>query len=144
MDLVYLIGQYLATPALLDAFAVPASKAWAWWARAGKQLAASGGPGCRLSKLISLRMQYSIIAKVKAAAAQPPARAQVGCAAPDLHVTVADPSAFGLFAGRLAGEEPVAHLQTPRMLAFAARIAERLTKAGRFQARPPAVPSRTA
>ena len=85
-------------------------------------------------------MQYSNIAKVRAVARPRSARgpahglccAGAEPAAPD--VTVPDPSAFGLYPHRPANQVPAAYFQTPQMLAFAARVDELLTRAGRFKA----------
>lgn len=73
-----------------------------------------------------LPMQYSIVAKVKAAAGRRSARG-LACGfcctgaedtAPDLHVTVPDPSAFGLYPHGPPDQEPAVYFQAPQMLGF--------------------------
>ena len=55
-------------------------------------------------------------------------------------VSIADPTAFGLYPSVPVEEYPVAHPQTPAMLAFAAKINQLLAESKHFQPAPSAPP----
>ncbi len=60
------------------------------------------------------------------------AGAEPGRLTQHLNIGVADPAAFGLHGSRPSAEYPAAHVQTPSLLAFAAKVNQLLAEARSF------------